>query len=131
MGTKDRIPSDPNKRREYMQAAADLKQTEADRKNAKVRAAEEKERREHEIEDGKAAVERRKAEIAAERQKRKEAAEVAHEKLLKTPLSDDECKKLLRYEANASAHGNSNPNPMMMQELGILRIRAKLDKTQQ
>jgi hypothetical protein len=128
MGTRDRIPSDPDKRHEYLKADADLKETEADRKRAQVRAAEEKKRREHEAEEGKKAVEQRQAEIAAEIAKRKEEAAAAREKLLQTPLSDEDRKKLEKYEAKASAQGNSNPSPEMMKELADLRIRAKLDK---
>lgn len=128
MGTKDRIPSDPDKRREYEAAKKALADTEADQEKAKVRNEEDRKRREREAEEGAAHEKARKDAIKADREKRQKEREAAREKLLKTPLSAEERKTLAKYEAQAAAHGNSNPNPEMMKELADLRIRAKLDK---
>jgi multidrug efflux pump subunit AcrA (membrane-fusion protein) len=126
MGTKDRIPSDPDKRREYEEAKAKLEETEADRARAKARNAEDLKRRRTEEEEGVKHREQVKAEMQAERESQQAQRQAARKKMLKTPLTRAERKTLEKYEAKAQAQGVSNPNPVMMRELADLRTRAKV-----
>ncbi len=124
MGTKGRVPSDPKAKRAYLQAQADLSQTEADQGRAAVRAAQKQRlRAKQEAKDAEMQAEA-KAEQAAEKREIDDAHRAAVSLRMRTPLSEADLKKLERYEAQANAAGN--PHPVMMRELRELRLRAKI-----